>query len=224
MSVPAESPYICGMSYYGVSERHMDDMRKLVNCHRDTFYKHVEIEKGKEVISFRRREYSLEELLEGVLEYDIGSIYLFGLWLYGPDREAESRVIGGSIIKVTRDTGLMAASIGYSRLLLGARKSEEAVSELEGLTKRDYLPALYELGVLYFHGNYIKKDLSKAQAYFTEAKRRGHVFSYKALIGLQRKKGPLAAVLKTLEFWIIGFPYGMFLLITDCFGDRFARE
>ncbi len=102
----------------------------------------------------------------------LGEYYMYGrngikrdfeaaeLWL----REAAS---GGSI----------EGAYLLARYLQGRGRYEEAEVEYQKLANRGFSNALFVLGLQYYKGEWLEKDIEKSIGYFEEAEKRGHLHS-----------------------------------------------
>jgi Sel1 repeat-containing protein len=219
-----QSSDIRGMTHRGVKEDRLVPVRKLIERHKNLLFEYVENESSNKEIKFRYREYCLICLREGILDCDIGSILLFGVWLYKHGNVIEDKIVGKNIVKTARDAGLLAASFEYYRILLDKERYSSAIVELEGLGERNYLPANFELGRLYEFGVGVAQDSVLAEQYYQKAAKQGHIPSKKGLARLYKKSDELLNKVKGLFLYFFVMPLGLFRILSNVSGEKVARE
>lgn len=67
--------------------------------------------------------------------------------------------------------------------LFQSRQLESAIAIFDKLSKKDYSPALFYLGKIYYHGDGLNKNIPLALTYFEKASLKGHKPS-KFMLGL----------------------------------------
>lgn len=116
----------------------------------------------------------------------VGDSYINGRPGYDIDIEK-----GLKLLARARSSGSIEASYRLARTLQTSGKPDEAKAIFQGLHEGGYAPATWNLGYGYFTGDWGRKDLDKAEYYFSNAADRGHLYAKHWSLWLALKERPV---------------------------------
>ena len=100
----------------------------------------------------------------------------------------------------------------------GAHLKARALFEAGSI--RDYPPAMYMLGRMYWLGIGVKRDVHMARDFFERAASLGHVFSMRNLGVLLIKEGQGALIIRGSALFLKAIFVAVSLMIKDPYSDK----
>jgi TPR repeat protein len=107
----------------------------------------------------------------------LSMMYLGNIYLNGEYGIREDKDLGEIWLRRSSDAGSVEAKYGLAWHLLRSNRIEESIKRYEELSCAGYSPAQFSLGMQYYKGVNIEKNIDKALLYFKLAADSGHFYA-----------------------------------------------
>ncbi|MBC2667025.1 sel1 repeat family protein [Novosphingobium flavum] len=115
----------------------------------------------------------------------LAKMYLGNMYLSGKHGVRQNLDVGEYWLRRSAEEGSIEGAYGLAWHLLNIGQTDAALAEYDRLSDLGYPPALYILGVHFYNGEIVERNLSKALQYFLRGEAKGHFFAAKWACRLQ---------------------------------------